>query len=137
MVQVRVAQREAAIEDRRQIRGHGRGGGGRAAPTPRRVLVVTPQAAWGRPHGLVSQRELTREIAISSGGSGCIVYEFVWSAEYERLHETFEVLVASSADPNMLMELLRQQPCHLGVLSQLHEVASHTGQAGASAAAYL
>ena len=124
---VRVAQREAAAEDRQQIRGHGRGGGGRAAPTPRRVLVVTPQSAWGRPHGLVSMRELKSSDAASAASGS--VYQFVWSSEYERLHETFEVLVASSADPNMLMELLRQQPCHLGALAQLHEVATQTGQA--------
>ena len=98
------------------IRGHGRGGGGRAAPTPRRVLLVTPQSEWGRPHGLITMREL-------AGG----VYEFSWSREYERMHESYEALVTTSADPNMLLELLRHQPCHVGALAQLHEVASHTG----------
>ena len=115
---VRVAQREAAAEDRQMIRGHGRGGGGRAAPTPRRVLLVTPQSEWGRPHGLITMREL-------AGG----VYEFSWSREYERMHESYEALVTTSADPNMLLELLRHQPCHVGALAQLHEVASHTGRA--------
>ena len=121
---VRMAQREAAAEDRQQhmIRGHGRGGGGRAPPAPRRVLLVAPQPAWGRPHGLITMRELTR-------ARGSVVYEFNWSADYARMHESFEVLVASSADPNMLLELLRHEPCHLGALAQLHEVASHTGQA--------
>ena len=121
---VRVAQREAAAEERQQIRGHGRGGGGRAPPTPRRVLFVTPQAEWGRPHGLLRMRGSPGSVE-----AGTTIYEFEWSEDYVRQHQQYEALVAMSADPQMLLELLRHEPCHVGALAQLHEVASHTGQA--------
>ena len=128
---VRVAQREAAAEQRGQqqqfmIRGHGRGGGGRAPPTPRRVLLVQPQPEWGRPHGLIKMQTLPNERPASSDE---ILFAFEWSVEYRRLHQAFEVLIASSPDPNMLLELLHQEPCHIGALAQLHEVATKTGQA--------
>ena len=126
---VRVAQREAAENVR------GRGGRGRPAPTPRRVLLVAPLAGWGRPHGLLRMQTQQLATLASSGGGGggggdsTTYFSFEWSDEYHRLHEQFELLVAASADPNLLMELLRQQPCHVGALETMHEVASKTGQA--------
>ena len=45
-----------------------------------------------------------------------------------RSHAHFEAIVASSADPNMLLELLRQTPCHVGALMQLRDAAATTGQ---------
>ena len=129
---VRAAQREAAAEDSMHVRGHGRGGGSRPAPTPRRVLLVTPQSEWGRPHGLLSMALSSsphHDGATTAHAPPASLFDFVWSDEYMRMHMSFEALAASSADPQMLMEVLRHTPCHVGALSQLHEVASHTGQA--------
>ena len=110
------------------VRGHGRGGGGRPPPAPRRVLLVVPQAVWGRPHGLLRMRGPE---AVVSGASAAdagldppMAFSFDWSSEYARLHDSYEALVATSPDPNMLMELIRHEPCHIGALAQLHEVAS-------------
>lgn len=100
---VRAAQREMVVEARGR---HGGGGGGRAAPTPRRVLFVAPKAEWGRPHGLFKMT------ARGKAGDGALVYGFEWSAEYVELHRRFEMLVLSSADPNILQELLRQVRMH-------------------------
>ena len=114
---VRAAQRDMLLEGRHH------GGRGRSAPTPRRVLLVTPKPEWGRPHGLIKM--VARERL--SGASGHF-FTFEWSEEYVRLHHTFEMIALSSPDPNMLVELVRQQPCHIGALLQLHEIATSTGQ---------
>ena len=34
-----------------------------------------------------------------------------------------------SADPNLLMDLIHQEPCHVAALSQLQQIAVQTGQA--------
>ena len=94
--------------------------GTRGPPAPRRVLLVTPKPEWGRPHGLLKME--SRALGDAN------LFEFVWSDEYVRLQRTLESLVLASADPNMLMELLRHEPCHIGALLQLHDVATHTGQ---------
>jgi hypothetical protein len=94
--------------------------GARGPPAPRRVLLVTPKPEWGRPHGLLKME--------SRALGDAKLFEFVWSDEYVRLQRTLESLVLASADPNMLMELLHHEPCHIGALLQLHDVATHTGQ---------
>ena len=119
---VRAAQREA-LGPRA---GHGRGE--RAAPPPRRVLFVAPKSDWGRPHGLLKMTAGERVSCATA--EDAVQYSFSWSSEYAQMHRSFEALIEASADPNMLMELLRSEPCHLGALLQLHEVASSTGQVG-------
>jgi hypothetical protein len=94
--------------------------GTRGPPAPRRVLLVTPKPEWGRPHGLLKME--------SRALGDAKLFEFVWSDEYVRLQRTLASLVLASADPNMLMELLHHEPCHIGALLQLHDVATHTGQ---------
>ena len=126
---VRAAQREAAQEARR---GHQqlevRGGRGGRRPAPRRVLLVTPKADWGRSHGLYSMG-----VRPHPTSEGLQLFQFDYSAEALALNSQFEQLVLASADPQMLMELLRAQPCHVGALLQLHAVATQTGQAELSA----
>lgn len=125
---VRAAQREVAAEQRQQQgRMHGLRGHGRAAPTPRRVLLVVPKAAWGRPHGLI---RMQGPMGTGGGGGGSAsggsgsgggeeapqLYGFEWSPEYERLHDQYEALVAASADPNLLIEMLRHEPVRADAL---------------------
>ena len=118
---VRAAEREGAA-----AAGRGRG---RQPPalTARRALLVTPKSDWGRPRGLISQAVV--DTVPGPHGTVASLFAFSWSAQYVQLERQFEQLVQMSADPNMLMELLRHEPCHVAALEQLHRIAAQTGQA--------
>ena len=96
---------ESTAQGRKEPRWHGTEG---ARPAPRALrltdlLLVQPQPEWGRPHRLIKMQPLPNERPASSDE---ILFAFEWSVEYRRLHQAFEVLIASSPDPNMLLELL-------------------------------
>jgi len=44
------------------------------------------------------------------------------------LTREFASLQQMSADPNLMLELLRHEPCHVAALLQLHQMATATGQ---------
>ena len=126
---MRAAQAELRAEGRG--RGHGaHGGAGSHAPKPRRVLLVAPQATWARPQGLLKQVQLG-EAATDGAVSGPTQreYAFEWSQRLQALTQEFWVLQQHSADPNLMIELLRHEPCHVAALLQLQQVAASTGQA--------
>ncbi|KAL1522705.1 hypothetical protein AB1Y20_017680, partial [Prymnesium parvum] len=56
------------------------------------------------------------------------VYAFSWGERYLQLERQYQQLVQLSADTNLLMELLRQEPCHVAVLEQVFQIAQQTGQ---------
>ena len=126
---MRAAQAELRAEGRG--RGHGaHGGAGSHAPKPRRVLLVAPQATWARPQGLLKQVQLG-EAAADGAVSGPVQreYAFEWSQRLQALTQEFWLLQQHSADPNLIIELLRHEPCHVAALLQLQQVAASTGQA--------
>ena len=121
---VRAAQRE--------LGGGGGGGarGGRGAAAPRalrRVLLVQPRAEWARPSDVAKQRLVDSDDA-AVGGRRESRFAFEYTGRYASRLREFEALVQITPDPNMIMELLRDEPGHVAALLQLHEVATQTHQ---------
>lgn len=98
-------------------------GGPRSLQQRRRGLLVTP-TEWPRPDPGYTQALL----APPREDDGNLHFAFDVSARYGALLQELEMLAQHTADPSVLVDLVRHEPGHIDALLRLHAIARTMGQ---------